>query len=126
MAPTKGQNKASPKVSKGASTGKPSKDRVSKSSSGSGSGPPSSSKNKGGKRPPPKEVKGQSRSAPENLKKKKQRQYTEKELNLPELNTITPVGVTKPRGKKKGKTYVDDQVFIIHRLSFGFFSVAVE
>jgi 60S ribosomal subunit assembly/export protein LOC1 len=43
-------------------------------------------------------------------KKKKQRVYTEKELGIPELNMITPVGVTKPRGKKKGKVFVDDRV----------------
>ncbi|EAQ90688.1 predicted protein [Chaetomium globosum CBS 148.51] len=42
-------------------------------------------------------------------KKKKQRVYTEKELGIPELNMITPVGVTKPRGKKKGKVFVDDK-----------------
>jgi len=44
------------------------------------------------------------------LKKKKQRVYSEKELGLPELNTVTPVGVTKPKGKKKGKVFVDDRV----------------
>jgi 60S ribosomal subunit assembly/export protein LOC1 len=43
-------------------------------------------------------------------KKKKQRVYTEKELGIPELNMITPVGVTKPKGKKKGKVFVDDKV----------------
>jgi 60S ribosomal subunit assembly/export protein LOC1 len=43
-------------------------------------------------------------------KKKKQRVYTEKELGLPQLNMITPVGVTKPKGKKKGKVFVDDKV----------------
>ncbi|KAK4032732.1 hypothetical protein C8A01DRAFT_20233 [Parachaetomium inaequale] len=42
-------------------------------------------------------------------KKKKQRVYTEKELGIPELNMITPVGVTKPKGKKKGKVFVDDK-----------------
>ncbi|KAK4156303.1 hypothetical protein C8A00DRAFT_12734 [Chaetomidium leptoderma] len=42
-------------------------------------------------------------------KKKKRRVYTEKELGLPELNMITPVGVTKPKGKKKGKVFVDDR-----------------
>ncbi|CAF9916848.1 MAG: hypothetical protein GOMPHAMPRED_001121 [Gomphillus americanus] len=41
-------------------------------------------------------------------KKKKQRTYTEKELGIPQLNMITPVGVQKPRGKKKGKVFVDD------------------
>lgn len=40
--------------------------------------------------------------------KKKRRIYTEKELNIPALNTITPAGVQKPKGKKKGKVFVDD------------------
>jgi 60S ribosomal subunit assembly/export protein LOC1 len=62
------------------------------------------------KRPPPKEVKVKPRTAPELQKRKKKREYTEKELNLPALNMITPVGVQKPRGKKKGKVFVDDQV----------------
>ncbi|KAI9768447.1 MAG: 60S ribosomal subunit assembly/export protein [Geoglossum simile] len=41
--------------------------------------------------------------------KKKQRAYSEKELGIPKLNMITPVGVEKPRGKKRGKVFVDDQ-----------------
>ncbi|KAB8416410.1 hypothetical protein FH972_024929 [Carpinus fangiana] len=41
--------------------------------------------------------------------KKKKRVYTEKELGLPTLNMITPAGVQKPKGKKKGKVFVDDQ-----------------
>ncbi|KIV91015.1 hypothetical protein PV10_05607 [Exophiala mesophila] len=50
-----------------------------------------------------------SSSALSNTKKKKQRVYTDKELDLPKLNMITPAGVTKPaRGKKKGKVFVDD------------------
>lgn len=36
--------------------------------------------------------------------------YTEKELDIPALNMITPVGVEKPKGKKKGKVFVDDRV----------------
>lgn len=40
---------------------------------------------------------------------KKKRTYTDKELNIPTLNMITPAGVQKPRGKKKGKVFVDDQ-----------------
>ncbi len=44
------------------------------------------------------------------LKKRKQRVYTEKELGIPQLNMITPVGVQKPKGKKKGKVFVDDRV----------------
>ncbi|KAI2621719.1 hypothetical protein GGR54DRAFT_76938 [Hypoxylon sp. NC1633] len=54
-----------------------------------------------------KQVKG--RSAVDLLKKKKKKVYTEKELGIPELNMITPVGVTKPKGKKKGKVFVDDK-----------------
>lgn len=42
--------------------------------------------------------------------KKKRRVYTEKELDIPKLNMITPVGVEKPKGKKKGKVFVDDKV----------------
>jgi 60S ribosomal subunit assembly/export protein LOC1 len=41
---------------------------------------------------------------------KKKRNYTDKELSLPTLNMITPAGVEKPRGKKKGKVFVDDAV----------------
>lgn len=40
--------------------------------------------------------------------KKKKRTYTDKELNLPTLNAITPAGIVKPKGKKKGKIFVDD------------------
>lgn len=43
-------------------------------------------------------------------KKKKRKVYTEKELGIPQLNMITPVGVEKPKGKKKGKVFVDDRV----------------
>jgi 60S ribosomal subunit assembly/export protein LOC1 len=42
--------------------------------------------------------------------KKKRRVYTEKELGIPQLNMITPLGVEKPKGKKKGKVFVDDRV----------------
>lgn len=42
-------------------------------------------------------------------KRKKRRQYTEKELDIQKLNMITPAGVQKPKGKKKGKVFVDDQ-----------------
>lgn len=42
-------------------------------------------------------------------KLKKRRIYTEKELNIPTLNAITPAGVLKPQGKKKGKIFVDDR-----------------
>lgn len=42
--------------------------------------------------------------------RKKKRVYTEEELRIPKLNMITPVGVELPKGKKKGKVFVDDQV----------------
>ena len=59
------------------------------------------------KAPPPKQQKTKPVSAPV---KKKQRLYSEKELDLPRLNMITPVGVNLPQGKKKGKVFIDDQV----------------
>lgn len=75
------------------------------------------SKNKDVKRPPPKEVKSKPRSDPSNLKKKHKREYTDAELDLPKLNAITPVGVIKPKGKKKGKTFVDDKVCVSYSSS---------
>lgn len=95
MAPTKGSNKSDPKKSKPLS----SSSRVSKKSDA--------------KRPPPQEQKSKARTEPKQLKKTKKRAYSEAELNLPKLNTITPVGVVKPKGKKKGKTFVDDQVGLV-------------
>ena len=59
------------------------------------------------KAPPPKQQKTKPASGPA---KKKKRVYTEKELGIPNLNMITPVGVNMPKGKKKGKIFVDDQV----------------
>ena len=59
------------------------------------------------KAPPPKQQKTKPVQGPQ---KKKRRVYTDKELGLPKLNTITPVGVEKPRGKKKGKDFIDDRV----------------
>ncbi|KAK3169866.1 60S ribosomal subunit assembly/export protein [Lepraria neglecta] len=53
------------------------------------------------KAPPPKLQKTKSATAP--TKKKKKRVYTEKELGIPKLNMITPMGVDLPKGKKKGK-----------------------
>ena len=60
-----------------------------------------------GSAPPSKQVKP--KTALELLKKKK-KVYSEKELGIPQLNMVTPVGVTKPKGKKKGKVFVDDKV----------------
>ena len=50
------------------------------------------------------------------LKKRKKRVYSEKELGIPTLNMITPVGVTKPKGQKKGKVFVDDRVCLTYTL----------
>nr|Q0CH56.2 RecName: Full=60S ribosomal subunit assembly/export protein loc1 [Aspergillus terreus NIH2624] len=66
------------------------------------------SKKKAAKRPPPQEVKSKARTEASQLKKTKKREYSEAELDLPKLNSITPVGVVKPKGKKKGKVFVDD------------------
>jgi 60S ribosomal subunit assembly/export protein LOC1 len=60
------------------------------------------------KGPPPKQQKTKPALAPV---KKKRKIYTEKELGIPQLNMITPVGVQVPKGKKKGKVFVDDQVW---------------
>lgn len=98
MAPTKGSSKGASDKGGSKPSGPSSASRVGKSSKNNV------------KRPPPKEVKSKARTAPENLQKKKKRVYTEAELNLPKLNSITPVGVVKPKGKKKGKTFVDDAV----------------
>lgn len=63
-----------------------------------------------GKRPPPQQVKTKPGiHNPTIAKKKKRREYTDKELGLPTLNMITPAGVQKPKGKKKGKIFIDDQ-----------------
>ncbi|KAL2160573.1 hypothetical protein VTH06DRAFT_1261 [Thermothelomyces fergusii] len=80
------------------------------STKASGSGGIAKSKGRAGSKAniPATEVKGRP-NLPGLDKKKKQRVYTEKELGIPELNMIMPVGVTKPRGKKKGKVFVDDR-----------------
>ncbi|KAL8734507.1 MAG: hypothetical protein Q9166_001407 [cf. Caloplaca sp. 2 TL-2023] len=76
-----------------------------KLSSGS-SGVKKSKPFKGPRPPPPKQQKTKPTGRPAQRKKKV---YTEKELGLSKLNTITPVGVDLPKGKKKGKIFVDDQ-----------------
>ncbi|KAL2139113.1 hypothetical protein VTI28DRAFT_5744 [Corynascus sepedonium] len=105
MAPTRTiKNKhAAPKGGAGGGKG---------STKSSGSGGISKSKGKAGSKAslPATQVKGRPNlPGLDKNKKKKQRVYTEKELGIPELNMVTPVGVTKPRGKKKGKVFVDDK-----------------
>ncbi|TQV93567.1 hypothetical protein V2A60_010036 [Cordyceps javanica] len=43
------------------------------------------------------------------FKKPKKKTYSEAQLGIPTLNMVTPVGVVKPKGKKKGKVFVDDR-----------------
>lgn len=44
------------------------------------------------------------------MRRPKKKTYTAEELGIPTLNMITPIGVEKPKGKKKGKVFVDDKV----------------
>lgn len=76
---------------------------------GSGFSKPKSKKPNG--TPPSKQVKDKGREALlQKFKNPKKKKYTDEQLGIPELNTVTPVGVVKPRGKKKGKVFADDQV----------------
>ncbi|KAF5027857.1 hypothetical protein F66182_45 [Fusarium sp. NRRL 66182] len=60
--------------------------------------------------PPSKQVKDKGREALlKKFKNPKKRTYTDEQLGIPTLNTITPAGVVKPKGKKKGKVFADDQ-----------------
>ncbi|KAH7348183.1 hypothetical protein BKA66DRAFT_447382 [Pyrenochaeta sp. MPI-SDFR-AT-0127] len=52
--------------------------------------------------------KSKSLTSKSNLNRKKKRVYTEKELDIPLLNSIIPAGIAKPKGEKKGKIFVDD------------------
>lgn len=87
----------------------------SKSQSGDGVSKPKKKSEKSG---------GPAKSGP--AKKKKRRIYTEKELGVPALNMITPVGVEKPKGKKKGKVFVDDRVCYFSYLGFSHHALPVD
>lgn len=91
---SKGASSSSSSSSKPSSSTPASKNRVSKSRSK-------------GKPAPPKQQK--TKSALASVKKKK-KIYTDEQLGVPKLNMITPAGVVKPKGKKKGKVFVDDRV----------------
>ncbi|KAI9847839.1 MAG: 60S ribosomal subunit assembly/export protein [Sclerophora amabilis] len=84
----------------------PSKQSKSKAGGTSSSSKPRVTKSKS-KAPPPKQQK--TKSARHGPLKKKARVYSDKELGIPKLNMITPAGVQKPKGKKKGKVFVDDR-----------------
>ncbi|KIW96837.1 uncharacterized protein Z519_02228 [Cladophialophora bantiana CBS 173.52] len=85
---------------------------------------PSSKKSKITKRPPPKQVKtrpgvhSQTSAQATKPSKRHQKTYTDKDLNLPALNMITPVSAPENptnhsrrggTGKKKNKIYIDDE-----------------
>jgi 60S ribosomal subunit assembly/export protein LOC1 len=93
---------AAPKASDGKGGGSKSAGSISKSRK--------STKNGGA--PPSQQVFEKNRAAL--LKKPKKKTYTDEQLGIPKLNMITPVGVVKPRGKKKGKVFVDDSVRFHH------------
>lgn len=99
--PSKGSSKGKAPAGKTFKKGaKPSGgDRVSKSK-------PKSKSSKPGPPRPAVEQKSKPRAKPA---KKKKRVYTEKELGIQSLNMITPAGVGKAKGGKKGKVFVDDQ-----------------
>ncbi|KAL9099195.1 MAG: hypothetical protein Q9163_005271 [Psora crenata] len=99
MAPTR--TVRSKHVSKGAN--KPTSSNRTKHST---STPPKSRISKKPKLPQPKQHKTKSFTSLQN--RKKQRTYTDQELGIPKLNMITPVGVEAPKGKKKGKVFIDD------------------
>ena len=46
-------------------------------------------------------------------KKQQRRAPGDEELSLPAMNKITPAGVQKPTGKKKGKVFVEDPVSVL-------------
>ena len=60
--------------------------------------------------PPPKQTK--TRRTISTSRPIKRKTYTDTELGIPKLNTIVPAGVQKPKGKKKGKVFVDDAVYL--------------
>lgn len=78
------------------------------------SAPPSSATKKKGKGPPPTQQKTKSAKSLDK-KKPRKKQWTAEQLGVPKLNAITPIGVQKPRGKKKGKVFVDDPVSALLR-----------
>lgn len=104
-APTTKSNKAPTKGGKSGPT-------KSVAASKGGSGKPSASKISKSKKPQGRvsgeQVKTKNVLAHKAANKKKKKVYTAQELGIPELNGITPEGVTKPPNMKKGKNFVDD------------------
>ncbi|KAI0011174.1 hypothetical protein F4779DRAFT_574563 [Xylariaceae sp. FL0662B] len=103
-----GQHKMAPRTSTIKNKHAANKSGISSSKSSKGGPPDGIVKSKSKRKGPPPAKQVRTKSAADLLKKKK-KVYSEKELGIPELNMVTPVGVTKPRGKKKGKVFVDDK-----------------
>ena len=101
-APTRG-GKSGPSKSVG-----PSKGGAGKPSSKIRKGSTSSSAKKPQGQVSGEQKKSKSANSHGQANKKKKKVYTAAELGIPELNGITPEGVTKPPNMKKGKNFVDD------------------
>lgn len=115
MAPTKSVKGKASKGGKsaGSKSGGPSK----KSAKPKGSAPEGISKRKQKSlslAKPGGEQKSKSRLSSNRPKK---RVYKESELDIPKLNGIIPAGIAKPKGQKKGKTFVDDPASMLAIMS---------
>lgn len=53
-----------------------------------------------------------SKKDPKMKKKRRLADLAKLEKELPKLNMITPAGVVKPKGRKKGKVFVEDKVCV--------------
>lgn len=105
MAPTRG-GKSKSASSKGSSSKRAAKPR-SKPSSKASDRDTAAASNYKTKRQRNQKPKPSTTSVPAKHQSKR-RHYTEAELKIPTLNTVTPAGVQKPRNAKKGKVFVDD------------------
>lgn len=71
---------------------------------------PSKTKKAKPRKPTAKAIQQKSKSSTQSAKRKPPHlRYTEKALNIPQLNGIRPAGVQKPPNAKKGKVFVDDK-----------------
>lgn len=73
------------------------------------SGSSSKAKKKTGPKPAPTQHKPKPSTGTEKKKKPPHMRYSEKELKVPQLNGIRPMGIQKPPNAKKGKNFVDDK-----------------
>lgn len=106
MAPTKSVKGKSP--SKGGKSGGSKSGGASKSAKPKGGAPEGISKRKQKSLALAKPGGAQKSKSRIPSNKPRKRVYKESELDLPKLNGIIPAGIAKPKGQKKGKTFVDD------------------